>query len=379
VTVVQSLLDRGQVEPDVGSMPHPVLALLLDIAVARQVVRAFFALAWKYVLKIAYQPDTRGDYPYLEEIARYVAEGPTELGPQATAASELLALGTKKATPPKIRIHQDLRPLAEAWRALPDAGRVTVGRRLPAALLGKSMTPESFRVLITVTETLEPAVERRSDTPGLHELVEAEVGDRLLRHPDLLPRLALDENWARELVRYAPQYAWLTEWFVVHRMASEADTSAMAVGDSYMRLRSAAAPPGAAVRAIGPWLAARGPEGLDELLCRFPSVSDNSLSPREEVRFGAFTDPELRGLGVAYEWHMRQRRDVYQAGLQHCDQELAANRELMLDGNTRQLMSNNNIPLPPDFAVSPSQDPPAASQGKPNPLKRALNALRGDH
>ena len=372
VGAVRSLLDGDPAELRTDSLSEPVLAVLLDVAVARHEVRRFFAVAWAYVLWIAYQPDARGEFPRLKEIVKEVTADPSvPLLPNANAAEELLVLGDAKTPRLEIRPHQDLRPLAQAWRVLPEAAKARLGRRLPAAVLGKSMTPESFRTLVTVTDMLEPVAERPADTPGLRDRVETEVGDRLQRQPALLLELELDEQWANELVRYAPRYAWVRDWFAVRRVATDPDSDAPAIRAAYARLRSAGASDSASVAAIAPYLVAHGPEGLGELLDSYGPHGPNRSPHPEEIRVGVFTDQELRGLGVAYELHLQERSKTHLAWLQYVEQERAANRELML---------KNNIPLP-DGRLGPPPSPDTSAGVQPDRagiVKRVWKFL-GEH
>lgn len=346
----------------------PVLAVLLDVALARHAVRQFFNVAWAYVLKVAYQPDARGGHRYLKNIAQQVAEGSTALGPEATAAAQLLALGAAKTPRLEIGADWDLAPLAAAWRALPPEGRATLGRRLPAAVLGKEMTATSFRALAEVSHALDPVDQRGSDASGLWDHAAAEVGERLVRHPDLLPTLALDEQWAGELVRYTPQYAWLTEWFTVQRAASTPETDMTAIRDAYARLRSSGAPATAAVRAIAPWLQARGPEGLDQLLHASGEQTGDRASLADEIRSGTFAEPALRDLGVAYQRFVRERLRELLALAQYYQQQETAN-----DDVTRRL----GIPLPRSTAARPVPSDGARAEST-GALRRVMSILRGD-
>ena len=242
-----------------------------------------------------------------------------------------------------------------------------LGRRLPAAVLGKRVTPDSFRALTEVTHALDPVDQRGPEAAGLWEHAAAEVGERLVRHSDLLPTLALDEQWAGELVRYTPQYAWLREWFAAQRTASTPETDVTAVRDAYARLRSTGAPPTAAVRAVAPWLQAHGPEGLDQLLRMFARQGGDGASLADEVRHGAFAAPELSAIGVAYDRLVHERHRELLALAQYYQQQEAANDEV-----TRRL-----APLPRTAASRPVPSDGARAEST-GAFRRVMSMLRGD-
>ena len=316
VNAVRALFADGRLAPDTGALPGPVLAVLLEVALARNAVRQLLGVAWEHVLRAAYEPGG-GGHPRLEAIATQVAAAPeVPLGPEAAAAATLLALGADGRARLEVTGPEDLPPLATAWRALPEEARATLRERLPAAVLGRSMTPQSFRALVAVVEALEPA-----EAHGLRDRAAGEVSECLVRSPDLLPQLALDETLSADLVRYAPRYVWLKEWFAVRRTASISETGADVVRAAYTRLRSSGAPASAAMRAIAPWLAARGPEGLDELLRSGDGPTGESAGHGEEIRDGAFVEPELRGLGAAYHRLVQARHREHLAQAQYYQQQ----------------------------------------------------------
>ena len=234
------------------------------------------------------------------------------------------------------------------------------------------MTPASFHALSEVTTALDPVDQRHAGTTGLWDQAAAEVGERLRNHPDLLPKLALDQQWTNDLVRYVPQFVWLKEWIVVHRMAESPETVPGKVCDAYLRLRSLGSPEDSAVRAIAPWLKAHTECGLDELIRSFGPPAGPGPWPGEELRLAVFAAAELRMVGFEHQRLAIARFREFQELAQYYHYQVGANNAAMMKVKDVDVPADLVMPALPDTTIVPEPE-------KPGPVRWVIGKLRGDH